>query len=88
MWIHSELLETANEAGEEYIKKYRKELTQVLRSADEFSKSHEWESKIEGEAYIVSFDTLKIKPSEVELEIKTTSEVFILVFNKIIQLCT
>lgn len=51
MWIQdvcaSELLEKANEAGEEYIKKYRKELTQVLRSADEFAKSHEWESKIE-----------------------------------------
>lgn len=34
----------------------------------------------------MSFDNLKIKPSEVELEIKATSEVFILVINKIIQL--
>ena len=61
-----ELLEKASEVDQEYIKKHRDEITEIVNLADEFARVHEWESIDDKLEYISELDKLKVKLSEIE----------------------
>ena len=61
-----ELLEKACEMGDEYIEKYRETLVEIIKSADEFARVHEWEIEEDKRDYLSALDNLKGKLSEVE----------------------